>query len=254
MCTHPDRSSVPSCAAAFAGAIAASACAFSLLIVAVVSAPARAFQRRRSHGSRAIDIQVLLDDAACVAELRRIVKRTLARAAQTWSPMRLPIDRVVVGAGVGFPGLREVRRLRGVSSTLLARWRACCTTAGDCDAWGARRRTRARAGRDHGRARNPDRRRHRGPVPAAHHRQRSGAGASGRTIAHRARTHRHHSEHGGRGYGGTRETRARKERTRLGATSAHGHHERGRGRGRSDGVRGQPTPRSFGQRPAALNA
>ena len=54
---------------------------------------------RRTAGHRRIDVQVFLDDAACVAELRRIIHQALARAAFTWAPMPLPIDRVVVGAG-----------------------------------------------------------------------------------------------------------------------------------------------------------
>ena len=48
-----------------------------------------------------IDVQVHLGDRRCVAELKRVVRQTLRRAARTWAPLPLPIDRVVVG--VGFP-------------------------------------------------------------------------------------------------------------------------------------------------------
>ena len=48
-----------------------------------------------------IDVQVHLGDRRRVAELKRVVRQTLRRAARTWAPLPLPIDRVVVG--VGFP-------------------------------------------------------------------------------------------------------------------------------------------------------
>jgi hypothetical protein len=53
-----------------------------------------------------VDIQIHLDDATCVAELRRIIRQTLRRAARTWAPLPLPVNRVVVG--VGFPSAGKI--------------------------------------------------------------------------------------------------------------------------------------------------
>jgi hypothetical protein len=46
-----------------------------------------------------VDIQIHLEDPKCVAELRRVVRQTLRRAARTWAPLPLPVDRVVVAIG-----------------------------------------------------------------------------------------------------------------------------------------------------------
>jgi hypothetical protein len=82
------------------------AVAIGLLLVAVTTTPIRLWRKHRvQHRSPApvsrIDIQVHLEDAKCVAELKRVIRQTLSRAARTWSPLPIPIHRVVVG--IGFP-------------------------------------------------------------------------------------------------------------------------------------------------------
>jgi hypothetical protein len=80
--------------------------AIGLLLVAVTTTPIRLWRKHRvRHRSPApvsrIDIQVHLEDTKCVAELKRVIRQTLSRAARTWSPLPIPIHRVVVG--IGFP-------------------------------------------------------------------------------------------------------------------------------------------------------
>jgi hypothetical protein len=106
MCTRPDHRSVPATAAATRQAMLTLLVAIGLLLVAASTVPVRLWRKHRvQHRSPApvsrIDIQVHLEDATCVAELKRLIRQTLSRAARTWSPLPLPIHRVVVG--VGFP-------------------------------------------------------------------------------------------------------------------------------------------------------
>ena len=106
MCTRPDHRSVPSTIVAVRDAFVAVLLALGVLIVAVGTAPVRWLRRRRTARLVAapapqVDVQVHLDDAKCVAELKRVIRQTLRRAARTWAPVPLPVDRVVVG--VGFP-------------------------------------------------------------------------------------------------------------------------------------------------------
>src|SRR4051812_28922382 len=111
MCTRPTPSyhSV----SASAGALGVSALnalqALVLLLVALVTAPVRYVTRRRQHRPLAgVDVQVHLGDSRCVSELESIVWNTLRRAQQTWAPLPLPLDRVVLGAGFPPTGRADV--------------------------------------------------------------------------------------------------------------------------------------------------
>jgi hypothetical protein len=55
-----------------------------------------------------MDVQIHLGDQACVVELESIVWKTLRRAEQTWAPLPLPLQRVVVGAGFPAAGRADI--------------------------------------------------------------------------------------------------------------------------------------------------
>ena len=113
MCTRPDRDSVLSSARAPSDASVATLAALAMLVLALVGAPIRFARRRREACARPasvqhIDVQVLLEDQRCVSELRRTLQRTLERAAHTWAPVLLPIDRIVVSADFPARGKSDV--------------------------------------------------------------------------------------------------------------------------------------------------
>lgn len=115
MCTRPTPSchSVSASTRALLAAMLASLHALVFLCVAVASAPLRRVwpsdRRRRHPASLAhVDVQVHLGDAACIEELETIVWTTLFRAQRTWSPLALPVDRVVIGAGFPSTGRADI--------------------------------------------------------------------------------------------------------------------------------------------------
>jgi hypothetical protein len=114
MCTRPTPScdSISASARAFVVAIFTCLHALAFLCVALASAPLRriwpSVRQRRPTSLAHVDVQVHLGDAACIAELEKIVWRTLARAERTWRPLALPVDRVVVGAGFPAAGRADI--------------------------------------------------------------------------------------------------------------------------------------------------
>jgi len=62
----------------------------------------------RPASTAGIDIQIHLEDARCAAQLRTVLQATLKRAAQTWAPHALPLDRIVVAAGVAPEGKADI--------------------------------------------------------------------------------------------------------------------------------------------------
>jgi hypothetical protein len=84
--------------------------ALGLLLLALVEAPFRWL--RRSTGRRPalahVEVQIHLGDPKCIAELERIIWRTLDRAERTWAPLPLLVDRVVVGAGFPATGRADI--------------------------------------------------------------------------------------------------------------------------------------------------
>jgi hypothetical protein len=106
MGTRADRHSIAASSRALVDAIVASGVALALLVLALLTAPIRLVRgRSQAHARPApikhIQVEVHLEDEHCAVELHRILRHTLERAARTWAPLPLPIDRVVVG--VGFP-------------------------------------------------------------------------------------------------------------------------------------------------------
>jgi hypothetical protein len=106
MGTRADRHSIAASSRALVDAIVASGVALALLVLALLTAPVRLIRgRSQAHARPApikhIQVEVHLEDEHCAVELHRILRHTLERAARTWAPLPLPIDRVVVG--VGFP-------------------------------------------------------------------------------------------------------------------------------------------------------
>jgi hypothetical protein len=62
----------------------------------------------RPASTAAIDIQIHLEDARGAAQLRTVLQATLKRAARTWAPHALPLDRIVVAAGVAPEGKAHI--------------------------------------------------------------------------------------------------------------------------------------------------
>ena len=114
MCTRPTPSyrSVSASAGALGVSVLNAFHAMALLVLALVTAPVRHLVRRRQPWRTAalagVDVQVYLGDPTCVAELESIVWNTLRRAQQTWAPLPLPLDRVVVGAGFPASGRSDI--------------------------------------------------------------------------------------------------------------------------------------------------
>jgi hypothetical protein len=112
MCTRPvpSHQSVRASAHACVASLLATVHAFGLLLLALVGAPFRWL--RRSTGRRPalahVEVQIHLGDRSCIAELERIIWRTLDRAERTWAPLPLPVDRVVVGASFPPSGRADI--------------------------------------------------------------------------------------------------------------------------------------------------
>jgi hypothetical protein len=92
------------------------ALAVASLILALATAPVRfagcKMGYRPTHlrpaSTAAIDIQIHLEDARGASQLRTVLQATLKRAAQTWAPHALPLDRIVVAAGVAPEGKADI--------------------------------------------------------------------------------------------------------------------------------------------------
>ena len=101
MCTQtsPDRHSISVSARALAEAMQFALRAVSTLIVAMLTAPTRRLRngRPRPGPINHVDVQILLDDRHCIGVLNQTLARTLRRAARIWAPLKLPVDRIVVG-------------------------------------------------------------------------------------------------------------------------------------------------------------
>jgi len=111
MGTRADRHSIAASSRAFVDAIVASGVALAMLVLALLTAPIRLVRgRSQAHARPAsikhVEVQVHLEDARCAVQIHQMLRRTLERAARTWAPLPLPIDRIVVG--VGFPARGRV--------------------------------------------------------------------------------------------------------------------------------------------------
>jgi hypothetical protein len=64
--------------------------------------------RPRPASVKHVDVQILLDDRHCIGVLNQTLARTLSRAARIWAPLKLPVDRIVVGAGFPAEGRADI--------------------------------------------------------------------------------------------------------------------------------------------------
>ena len=112
-CPSPDRNSVRASTHALVVALVATLRATSILLLALLTAPARRLPFTGSAASRPapighVDVQVHLENRQCIAEVRQTIRRTLQRAAHTWAPLPLPVDRIVVAAGFPPEGRADI--------------------------------------------------------------------------------------------------------------------------------------------------
>jgi hypothetical protein len=101
MCTRANRRSVPESLHALVGIVVAFASALFVLVVAVVTFPVRLVRPRPTkHGNPAstehVEVQVHLDNRERVGAIEHSCRAALKRAARTWAPYPLPLDRVEV--------------------------------------------------------------------------------------------------------------------------------------------------------------
>jgi hypothetical protein len=101
MCTRANRASVPDSFHALTTAVLALASAIVALAAAAVTIPWRSLRSRPStrakvDSTRHIEIQVYLSDGERVRAIERSCRTGLKRAARTWAPFALPLDRVEV--------------------------------------------------------------------------------------------------------------------------------------------------------------
>ncbi len=101
MCTRANSASVHDSFQAVVFSLFALAGAALALAVAVASVPWRvATSRPTKHGkpasTRHVEVQVHLNDGQRVRAIERACRAALARAARTWAPFPLPLDRVEV--------------------------------------------------------------------------------------------------------------------------------------------------------------
>src|SRR5438067_832668 len=102
MCTRANRASVPDSVHALVGSVLGLLTAVAALTVAVVTVPLRLLQTRSTaftrYGQPAstshVQVQVHLEDGERVRAIQRSCRSALKRAARTWAPFPLPVDRV----------------------------------------------------------------------------------------------------------------------------------------------------------------
>src|SRR5438105_5832799 len=101
MCTRANRRSVPDSLHALIGSLVAFASASFVLVMAMSSAPVRLVRPRPTkHGNPAsidhVEVQVHLGNRERVGAIEHNCRAALERAARTWAPFPLPLDRVEV--------------------------------------------------------------------------------------------------------------------------------------------------------------
>src|SRR5215470_11035147 len=100
MCTRANRASVPDSFHALAAALLALASAIAALAVAAATIPWRTLRSRSRHArvdsTTHIEIQVHLSDGERARAIEHSCRTGLKRAARTWAPFPLPLDRVEV--------------------------------------------------------------------------------------------------------------------------------------------------------------
>jgi hypothetical protein len=130
MCTRANQASVPDSLRALFGSAVSVMMALLLLTVALTTAPFRwSRQRPTKHGRPTypshVEVQVHLGDRRRVAEIELACHAALKRAARTWAPRRLPLDRVEVlysAPPLGKVDLRALGQLLPTRTGCRARW------------------------------------------------------------------------------------------------------------------------------------
>jgi hypothetical protein len=110
------HTSVPKSWCAFVASFAGLARCTWVLFLALSTAPVRLAgllmgyrpAHLRAASTAAIDIQIHLEDERAAARLRAALRASLQRAARTWAPHPLPLDRIVVSAGVPGDGKADI--------------------------------------------------------------------------------------------------------------------------------------------------
>ncbi len=101
MCTRANRASVSDSARALLASFIALFLAFASLTVAIAATPLRRFRTGPNRYGRPasianVEVQVHVDDGARARAVERSARAALHRAARTWAPYPLPLDRVEI--------------------------------------------------------------------------------------------------------------------------------------------------------------
>src|SRR6266487_2856136 len=101
MCTRANRASVPDSLHALFGSLVAFISSVLALGIALATAPIRMVRSRPTkHGkpfsTKHVEVQVHVSDSERVRAIKRSCRDALQRAARTWAPFPLPLDRVEV--------------------------------------------------------------------------------------------------------------------------------------------------------------
>jgi hypothetical protein len=101
MCTRANRASISDSARALVGSFVALFVAIAALTVALATAPLRGLRSRDTRygqpaSTTGVEVQVHLEDGKRVRAIERSARAALKRAARTWAPHRLPLDRVEI--------------------------------------------------------------------------------------------------------------------------------------------------------------
>jgi hypothetical protein len=101
MCTRANRASVSDSAHALVSSLVALLAALVALGIAVTTFPVRLFLARSTRQANPasiahVQVQVHLNNGGRVHDIERSCRSALRRAARTWAPFPLPLDRVEV--------------------------------------------------------------------------------------------------------------------------------------------------------------
>jgi hypothetical protein len=101
MCTRANRASVSDSARALVASFVALFLALATLTVAIAATPLRGLRTGSNRYGRPaatghVEVQVHLDDCGRARAVERSARAALHRAARTWAPHPLPLDRVEI--------------------------------------------------------------------------------------------------------------------------------------------------------------
>jgi hypothetical protein len=101
MCARANPTSVHDSLRSFVGSLVVFASALFMLVLAIVTVPVRLVRPRSAkHGKpasiRHVEVQVHLGNRERVNAIEHSCRAALKRAARTWAPFPLPLDRVEI--------------------------------------------------------------------------------------------------------------------------------------------------------------